>query len=90
MKSCEDESEVHAGGLIDVDLEVGTEELRSHLSDVLSKVAYGNRRVLITRNGRPLAVILPVEDARFYAALEDENDRAGLLTIEEAAGADRK
>ncbi|MGH9064722.1 MAG: type II toxin-antitoxin system Phd/YefM family antitoxin [Acidimicrobiales bacterium] len=76
MRSREDETEVYAGGLIDVDLEVGAEELRANLSDVLSKVAYGERRVLVTRNGRPLAVILPVADAAFYADLEDAQDQA--------------
>lgn len=87
MKDREDEREVHAGGIIDVDREVGTEELRSHLSDVLSQVAYGDRRVLVTRNGQPLAVILPVSDARFYAELEDENDRAALEAAREVAAA---
>ncbi len=88
MRSREDETEVHAGGIIDVDVEVGAEELRANLSDVLSKVAYGERRVLVTRNGRPLAVILPVADAAFYADLEDAqesamaNDRAGAVAAE--------
>lgn len=93
MRSREDETEVHAGGIIDVDVEVGAEELRANLSEVLSKVAYGERRVLVTRNGRPLAVILPVADAAFYADLEDAqeaamaNDRAVAVTTEEPASA---
>lgn len=76
-----------------MDVEVGAEELRANLSEVLSKVAYGERRVLVTSNGRPLAVILPVADAAFYADLEDAqetamaNDRAVAVTAEEPASA---
>ncbi len=84
MRSREEEMEVHAGGLVDVDLEVGAEELRAHLSDVLSKVSYGERRVLVTRNGRPLAVILPVADAAHYAELIDADDRAAVDAVEDA------
>lgn len=61
-----------------MDLEVGAEELRAHLSEVLSQVSYGERRVLVIRHGRPLAVILPVADAFHYAALVNDTDRAAL------------
>jgi len=94
VHSRENVSEVHAGGLVDVDIEVGAEELRVHLSDVLSQVAYGERRALVTRHGRPLAVILPVADAVHYAELVDADDRAALAAMgpvgaPEAAGTAR-
>jgi antitoxin YefM len=39
--------------------EVTTAELRSHLSDILNRVAYGKERITITRHGKTLAVIAP-------------------------------
>lgn len=89
MRNREDDSAVHADGLIDVDLELDTEDFRANLSEVLSKVASGERRVLVTSNGRPLAVILPVADARHYAELVDADDRAAVEAVEEASGAAR-
>jgi len=86
VRNREGETEVHTAGLVDVDVEIGAEDLRTHLSDVLSKVAYGERRVLVTRHGRPLAVILPVSDAAHYAELVDADDRAAVQAVEAAAG----
>jgi prevent-host-death family protein len=37
-------------------------EARSGLADLLNRVAYGKERLVITRHGRELAAIVPVED----------------------------
>jgi prevent-host-death family protein len=42
--------------------EVSVRELRADLKDVLGSVAYGGRRIGVTRNGTLTAVIISVED----------------------------
>ncbi|MGH9065501.1 MAG: type II toxin-antitoxin system Phd/YefM family antitoxin [Acidimicrobiales bacterium] len=39
---------------------VTAEELRTHLGDVLGRVTFGESRVVVTRHGRPVAMILPM------------------------------
>lgn len=43
-------------------------ELRTHLSALLSDVADRREHVLVTRNGRPAAVLMPIDE---YDALEE-------------------
>ena len=38
------------------------DEVRNHLSDVIDRVALRRERVTVTRDGRPVAVILSPED----------------------------
>lgn len=40
-----------------------TTELADMLAEVLGRVAYGGSRYTVTRHGKPLAVIVSVEDA---------------------------
>ncbi|MGQ0650726.1 MAG: type II toxin-antitoxin system Phd/YefM family antitoxin [Betaproteobacteria bacterium] len=40
-------------------MDVGTKELRKHLSDVLDRVARGER-ILVRRRGRPAAALVPL------------------------------
>ena len=49
---------------------ISATEVRANFSEVLGRVAYGKERVIIERRGRPLAVLLPIEDlARLEAGL---------------------
>lgn len=45
-----------------VSREVSVRELRTDLKDVLGSVAYGGRRIGVTRNGTLTAVIVSVQD----------------------------
>ena len=47
---------------------------RSSFSDMLNRAAYGKERVVVTRRGKALAAIVPLEDMEKLAALEDEID----------------
>lgn len=49
-------------------------QVRRELSDLVGRVAYGGERITITRRNRPLAVVVPVEDAELLERLEDEID----------------
>lgn len=53
-----------------VTAELSTRELRSQLSDVIGRAAYGGERVGITRNGRLAAVVVGVDDIEALEALE--------------------
>lgn len=42
--------------------DVTTAEARKNLADLLNRVAYTREHVLVTRRGREIAAIVPVED----------------------------
>jgi prevent-host-death family protein len=62
---------------------VPVRELRSNLSALLSDVADRRDHVLVTRNGRPAAAIVPIDE---YEALEETaeilSDRDAIAAIE--------
>ena len=62
---------------------VPVRELRSNLSRLLSDVADRRDHVLVTRNGRPAAALVPIDE---YEALEETaeiaSDPDALLAIE--------
>ena len=43
---------------------VSVAEARSGLAELVNRVAYGKERLVITRHGRELAAIVPVEDLK--------------------------
>lgn len=62
---------------------VPTREFRSKLSELLSDVVDRRDHILITRNGRPAAALVPIDE---YEALEETaeilSDSATLAAIE--------
>lgn len=42
--------------------DVPTAEARRNLADLLNRVAYGKERVVVTRHGKEMAALVPVED----------------------------
>ncbi len=50
---------------------ISASEARAAFNDVLSRVGYGRERVTITRNGKPAAVLVSVEDLELLERLED-------------------
>ena len=51
-------------------------QLRQGISDALNTVAYKGDRISIRRHGKPVAVLVSVEDAAMLDALEDRLDVA--------------
>lgn len=43
-------------------LKMTTVEARENFSDLINKAAYGNERVILTRRGKALAAVIPLED----------------------------
>jgi prevent-host-death family protein len=44
---------------------------RDEFADMLNRAAYGKERVILTRRGRELAAVVPIEDVRLLEALEE-------------------
>lgn len=53
---------------------VSTVEMRKDISDILGRVTYGKERFAVTRNGKTVAAVIPIEDLRLLEALEDKLD----------------
>jgi prevent-host-death family protein len=49
-------------------------QLRQEFSDALSTVAYSGERIIISRHGKQVAVLVPVDDLAVLQALEDQMD----------------
>jgi prevent-host-death family protein len=58
---------------------VSTVAARSNLAEVVNRVAYGKERVVLTRRGRALAAVVPIEDMAALESLEDRDDRRDAL-----------
>ena len=48
---------------------VSVADARSDLADLLNRVAYGKERLVITRHGRELAALVPIEDLQLVDRL---------------------
>lgn len=49
-------------------------EARTHLTDIVNGVAYRGERIILTRKGKQLVAIIPLEDLRALEALENKLD----------------
>jgi prevent-host-death family protein len=49
-------------------------DARERMADVLNRVAYAKDRVRITRRGKAVAAVVPIEDLELIERLEDEID----------------
>ena len=49
-------------------------DARERLADVLNRVAYAGDRVRITRRGKAVAAVVPIEDLESIERLENEID----------------
>jgi prevent-host-death family protein len=51
---------------------------RENLSELINRAAYAKERVVLTRRGKPLAALVPVEDMKLLEAIEDSRDAADI------------
>ena len=58
--------------------EITTTEARGDFASLVNRAAFGKERIILTRRGKELAAVIPVEDLALLEALEDQ------LDIEEA------
>ncbi|MGQ0504657.1 MAG: type II toxin-antitoxin system Phd/YefM family antitoxin [Myxococcaceae bacterium] len=67
--------------------EVSTSDAREDFSEVINRAAYGKERVVLTRRGKKLVAVIPVEDLETLEALEDQLDVAAAQKAEKRAKA---
>lgn len=58
--------------------EMSTSEAREDFSEVLNRAAYGKERVVLTRRGKRIVAMVPVEDLDLLEALEDKLDNEAM------------
>jgi prevent-host-death family protein len=49
-------------------------DARKDLAEVLNRAAYGKERVVLTRRGKDVAAIVPMDDLNILEAIEDHMD----------------
>jgi prevent-host-death family protein len=64
---------------------VSTRDARENFSDVINRAAYGKERVILTRRGKAVVAVVPMDDIETLEALEDRIDLAdALASLKEA------
>ena len=53
---------------------VSTVKAREQLSTVINRAAFGKERVVLTRRGKEIVAVVPIEDLRFLEELENRID----------------
>ncbi len=53
---------------------VNSSEARQHFPELLNKAAYAKRRTIVTRRGKKVAAIIPIEDLETIEAIENKMD----------------
>jgi prevent-host-death family protein len=57
---------------------------RNKFADLLGQVTFAKERVTVTRRGRAVAAMVPIEDLKFLEAVEDQLDaQEALRALEE-------
>lgn len=62
---------------------------RDDLAEIVNRVAYGKERVCLTRHGKDVACLVPMDEARLLSLIEDRldlTDAADALTELEERG----
>ena len=54
--------------------ELTTVQVRAQLSEIINRAAFGKERLFLTRRGKRIAAIVPIEDIDLLEALEDKID----------------
>jgi prevent-host-death family protein len=49
-------------------------EFRANSAELLNRVAFGGERLVVSRRGRPLAALVPLEDLKRLEETEDAQD----------------
>ena len=53
---------------------VSTADARERFAEILTRAAEDKERVILTRAGKPVAALVPIEDLEWLEAIEDELD----------------
>ena len=53
---------------------VTTVDARAQFSEIINRAAFGKERVTLTRRGKEIVAVVPIEDMKLLEALEDKID----------------
>jgi prevent-host-death family protein len=66
---------------------ITTAQARRNLAEILNRVAYGEERIIVTRHGRQIAGIVPINLIRRLMRMEEQERTEGMsaqdLLVEE-------
>ena len=54
--------------------QVNTVNARAQFSEIINRAAFGKERVTLTRRGKEIVAVVPIEDVKLLEALEDKMD----------------
>ncbi len=54
--------------------EIPASEVRGQISEVISRVAYGGERIVISRNGKAQVAVIPIADLDRLKQLDEQRD----------------
>ena len=57
----------------------GITELRKRMKDCIGRVEYGGERIAIEHHGKPVCVLISMEDLKLLEAIEDHADIQAAL-----------
>jgi prevent-host-death family protein len=57
--------------------QVNTVDVRAQFSEIINRAAFGKERVILTRRGKEIVAVVPIEDVKLLEALEDKIDLEG-------------
>jgi prevent-host-death family protein len=67
-------------------MNVSIADIRDRLADAINRVAYGGERVVLERRGKPVAVLVSVDDAELLEQLENEADLRAVRKARKEGG----
>jgi prevent-host-death family protein len=54
--------------------QVNTVDARAQFSEIINRAAFGKERMILTRRGKEIVAVVPIEDVKLLEALEDKID----------------
>jgi prevent-host-death family protein len=54
--------------------QVNTVDARAQFSEIINRAAFGKERATLTRRGKEIAAVVPIEDMKLLEALEEKID----------------
>ena len=69
---------------------ISTAAARDHFSHVVNRAAFGGERIVLTRRGKPIAAVVPVEDVEWLEELDAQSSPEDEKAIQEGREAFRR
>jgi prevent-host-death family protein len=55
-------------------MKISAADAKNQFSNVLNRAAFGGERIILTRRGKPVAAVVPMEDLEKLERMEDQAD----------------